>query len=43
MSKEEFLMDLKYGIGPYLPEEIREAGELKIFTQMKNNDIVKIS
>lgn len=38
MSKEEFIMDLKYGIGPYLPEEIREAGEMKIFTQMKNND-----
>ena len=38
MSKEEFLMDLKYGIGPYLPEEIREAGEIKIFAQIKNND-----
>lgn len=38
MSKEEFIMDLKYGVVPYLPEEIREAGEMKIFTQMKNND-----
>lgn len=40
MSKEEFIMDLKYGIDPYLLEEIREAGEIKIFTQIKNNDKV---
>lgn len=38
MSKEEFLMDLKQGIGPYLPEEIREAGEMKSCMQIKNND-----
>lgn len=40
MKKEEFLVGLKDGIGPYLPEEIREAGKIKIFTQIKNNDRV---
>lgn len=38
MSKEEFMMNLKFGIKDYLPEEIREAGKIKIVTQIKNND-----
>ncbi len=40
MNREEFAMEVNDRIKPYLSEEIRNAGELKVHKQLKVNDMM---